>query len=322
MESGVDEGTSEPRVAAVVLTHNRSALLRETLCSLHAQTRPVDEIVVVDNASTDGTAEMLATDFPHVCHLRLPENTGPAGGMAAGLRAVATKGHHWAWLFGDDDEAHPEALEVLLGAVAELAANRLGMLASWMRNERGEPMTSAAGWRHRTMPVPTEGLGGPAHPADTICMSGALISSALIDSVGVPEERFFIMFEEVEYCLRARSAGWEIFVLPRVLITALHQGSAQNGSPWRSYYQTRNHLAMVLQRRSLLELWWWAVRQAKYAVVILTSQDRKRERLAIRLRGAWHGLRGVDGRTVEPGAWGVAGLGGQRQLRSGTTAPR
>jgi rhamnopyranosyl-N-acetylglucosaminyl-diphospho-decaprenol beta-1,3/1,4-galactofuranosyltransferase len=297
-----EAGEPEPLVAAVVLTYNRATLLRETLRSLEVQTRPVDEIVVVDNASTDATEEMLAAEFPHVRHLRLPENAGPAGGMAAGLRAAATTGHTWVWLFGDDDTAQPEALEVLLATAAELRCDRVGMLASWMQNERGQPMTAAAGWRHRTIPLPTVGLGGPARCADTICMSGALISSALIDSVGVPEERFFIMFEEVEYCLRARSAGWEIFVLPRVLVTALHQGSAENGSPWRSYYQTRNHVAMAPHHRSVPELWWWAVRQLKFAAVILLSKDRKRERLALRLLGEWHAVRGIDGRTIGPGS--------------------
>src|SRR6266508_948798 len=61
----------EPSVAAVVVTFNRAELLRCALTALAAQSRPVDEIVVVDNASSDGTAQMLAADFPAVRHLRL-----------------------------------------------------------------------------------------------------------------------------------------------------------------------------------------------------------------------------------------------------------
>jgi rhamnopyranosyl-N-acetylglucosaminyl-diphospho-decaprenol beta-1,3/1,4-galactofuranosyltransferase len=304
MGSGCAGDAAEPesRVGAVVLTYNRADSLRRTLRALERQTRPVDEILVVDNASTDGTAAMLGAEFPHVWHLRLAENTGPAGGMAAGLQAAAADGHRWVWLFGDDDVAHPEALEVLLAAAAEFPVERLGMLASWMRDERGGTITAAAGWRHRSMSIPAKGQGEPAHPADTICMSGALISSALITTVGVPEARFFIMFEEVEYCLRTRSAGWEIFVLPRVLVTAMHQGSGGQDASWRGYYQTRNHLAMVLRRRSVVEICWWVIRQAKFVVAILLTKDRKRERLALRLLGAWHAIRGIDGRTIDPRA--------------------
>ena len=73
------------RVCAVVVTYNRSALLREALVALGAQTRPVDRILVVDNASTDGTREIVAAEFPDVEILRAPPTTraAPAGSTRA-----------------------------------------------------------------------------------------------------------------------------------------------------------------------------------------------------------------------------------------------
>lgn len=78
------------RVCAVIVTYNRKALLRECLKAVLSQTRPPDHVLVVDNASTDGTPEMLQEEFPQVEVLRLPETRAGPGvprGNEAGLRA-------------------------------------------------------------------------------------------------------------------------------------------------------------------------------------------------------------------------------------------
>jgi len=76
---------NEETVAAVVITFQRRDMLRRTLEGLRAQERPVDEIVVIDNGTTDGTAAMLAEEFPDVTHLRMEENIGPAGALEVGF---------------------------------------------------------------------------------------------------------------------------------------------------------------------------------------------------------------------------------------------
>ncbi len=76
------------RVAAVVVTHNRSGVLAETLRAARAQTRSVDRLYVVDNASSDDTPERLQAQFPDVAHLRMAENLGAGGGFAAGIDAA------------------------------------------------------------------------------------------------------------------------------------------------------------------------------------------------------------------------------------------
>ena len=74
------------RVCAVVVTYNRRVLLRECLLSLESQTRRPDAILVVDNCSTDATEAMLAEEFGHLSHLRLPVNGGGAGGFHEGMK--------------------------------------------------------------------------------------------------------------------------------------------------------------------------------------------------------------------------------------------
>lgn len=293
------------RVCAVLVTYERREILRTTLKAIGALDRPVDKVVVVDNASTDGTGEMLSAEFPQVTHLRLASNTGPAGGYAAGLRHAADGGHRWIWLFNDDDRPEPEALTVLLDTARTWAerpgGERPAMVGCWQREADGTVHGSGSGWRHRHLAPPAVTEGGAPYPVDLLVFAGVLVDAGLVAEVGVPREEYFIMWEEAEYCIRARRAGRAVVMVPRPLTCSLHAGSGTDAEPWREYYQTRNQLAMALDHRSLPELWFWAVRTAKFCVAAgVGRRGLRRRRIGLRLRGAWHGLRGVTGMTVLP----------------------
>jgi rhamnopyranosyl-N-acetylglucosaminyl-diphospho-decaprenol beta-1,3/1,4-galactofuranosyltransferase len=108
------------RVCAAVVTYNRRELLVECLEALLAQTHALQSIVVVDNASTDGTPELLRErgllDRDDVRLLRLAENRGGAGGFAAAVEATRAQDCDWIWLMDDDSEPVPDALERLLSS--------------------------------------------------------------------------------------------------------------------------------------------------------------------------------------------------------------
>src|SRR4029450_9563907 len=93
---------ARPRVAAVVVTRNRSQVLRETLLAIRRQEWPPASVLVVDNDSDDGTAAMLRAEFPEVGHHRLPENLGFGAPLAAGMRRAAGEDADYFWLLDDD----------------------------------------------------------------------------------------------------------------------------------------------------------------------------------------------------------------------------
>lgn len=105
-------------VAAVVVTYNRKQLLSECLDALLAQTRPVDKIILIDNASSDGTVEMLQDsgylENSIIEHVRLSENTGGAGGFHEGMRRAVEAGHDWIWVMDDDGRPALDTLALLL----------------------------------------------------------------------------------------------------------------------------------------------------------------------------------------------------------------
>jgi rhamnopyranosyl-N-acetylglucosaminyl-diphospho-decaprenol beta-1,3/1,4-galactofuranosyltransferase len=274
-------------------------VLRKSLTALIDQSRPLDAIFVVDNASSDGTADMVVREFPTVQLIRLPENTGAAGGFAAGLDLAVVQGYDWVWLFNDDDVAVPEALGLLLGSAEDLPV-RTGIVACARRGADGESHPLGAKWKGRQVVIRSADDSGQPLPVDVVAFSGALVSTDAVRTVGVPRADFFMMVEELEYCLRVRRAGWGIYVLPRVLATSHNLGSVGMAAPWRGYYQTRNQLAMSLERRSVRELFWWSVRTAKFCVGAIRVGDRPLARIRLRTLGAWHAVRRVSGRTITP----------------------
>lgn len=126
-------------VWAVVVTWNRRVLLEQCLEALMAQTRACDRVLVVDNASDDGTDELLAAWSDRVTVLRLDRNTGGAGGFNAGVRAAVEDGADRVWLMDDDVLPEPQALERLLAAEQALEGRGVeaAFLCSTVRTPQG-----------------------------------------------------------------------------------------------------------------------------------------------------------------------------------------
>ena len=290
-------------VAALVITFQRRDMLRQTLQGLLAQERPVDEIVVIDNATTDGTAAMLDEEFPTVTHLRMEQNVGPAGALEVGLGYAHQQGHRWAWTHSDDILARPGALARLLATTEELADDRLGLLACWFEPVPGHYFHNGALWKYRPVKQHWPEVGSPAYLTEIMTFKGTLISLDMVPEIGLPIGDYFLMNEEYEWCLRAIHSGRRHYVLPEPLLVPLEDEPPGRYPPWRGYYQVRNHLAMVLDHRSPGELVWFLVVQGKYLLGAVQVGERVGERIRLRLLGAWHALRGVTGKTIDPARW-------------------
>ena len=118
--------SAAPRVTAVVVTWNRKALLLECLDCLRRQTARAD-VLVVDNASTDGTGEALLPliEAGRIAYANTGENLGGAGGFQYGIRRAVEAGYDYVWIMDDDSMPEPTALEALMSA-AEASANTAG----------------------------------------------------------------------------------------------------------------------------------------------------------------------------------------------------
>ncbi|MET0420729.1 MAG: glycosyltransferase, partial [Acidimicrobiia bacterium] len=186
-----------PRVTSVLATFNRAAVLDATLTAIESQTRPPDEILVVDNASTDDTLAMLAQGHAQAATLRLSENSGASGGLAAGFEQAFQRGADFVWVGDDDTTPTPDALRTLLGAAALVPESDLGVLAlSGGTLRRGVVRHLPVG----QLPVYRHGrdTSSPLHAADFVIYDGGLVTRRAYELAGTPRADFFHDFGDLE----------------------------------------------------------------------------------------------------------------------------
>jgi len=205
----------EPRVVAVIVTRDRPALLRQCLDAVLGQARRPDAVVVVDNASQHATRALL-DEYPDVWRIQLPHNLGGAGGFQAGIRRGLEDGADWLWLMDDDGRpGRPDCLAGLLATAAARHAELVGPLV--IDTEEPHRLSFPVRIAGRTLfDVDAVVQHGPV-PGFAHLFNGALIGAGLFRRIGLPDPRFFIRGDEVEFLFRARRAGARI-----VLDTTAH----------------------------------------------------------------------------------------------------
>lgn len=243
------------RVCAVIVTYNRKDLLRECLNAVLGQTRPPDHVLVVDNASTDGTPEMLKEEFPQVEVLRLPENQGGAGGFHEGMKRAYEMGFDWLWIMDDDTIAHPSALEALLNH-KPLIERETGiqplLLASkviW-KDETPHPVNTPYPY-----PCLKDGLNF-LYPRAPFCrirfasFVSLLIHRQGVSKAGLPCKEFFIYADDLEYTARLIHRTKAGFWVKRSIVVhkTPEKGFASFRNPDRMYYDFRNRTWILKQK--------------------------------------------------------------------------
>jgi rhamnosyltransferase len=318
--------TKPTSIASVTVAYNGAGVLRQHLESLRRQSQELDEIVVVDNASTDETLHFLASECTEVTVLHLPANGGVGGGLAAGLAyAALEKKYDWVWIFDQDSVPAPNALERLLSGLQHLddAEETTAILAPVCVNpETGMtyPALSWRGSRFVTIPVsPTQ----PVTFVDMVISSGSLMRREAIVEVGLPRKDFFIDFVDYEHCLRLRRHGFRIAVVrdsmlehaigaPTTLNILGRDKSWADHAPWREYYMARNEVFTIWQYRSELATKAFVLyRLARHALGILLFGKRKVKCF----RMIWTGI--LDGQA---GRLGIRFLPGTETDRSSAQA--
>ncbi len=292
-------------IASVTVAY--AADLPRQLEALLRQTRPLEEIIVVDNTSADGTAEMLARRYPQVKHLRLASNKGTGGGYSAGLEyAVLQKKYDWAWLLDDDSVPAPDALEKLLEAGEAIAAagDRIGVLASLPVDSNSGQMLTGWLWQGEMVKPGPDVLGNRYWFVDAVISSGSLVGREAVEQVGLLRADFFIDFVDFEYCLRLRQRGYKVVIVPE---SRLHHelgkarpvkflGRSQAWTerpPLREYYMWRNLTFLMWHLYPMSRSKFYLLRKLlRHASGVVLFNQEKQMCLRRMGLGVWDGLRG------------------------------
>lgn len=267
-----------PDLSIVVVSYNVRDMLRACLTALPAATEGLaTEVFVVDNASADGSAAMVATEFPGTRLLASAENLGFTRGNNLALREAA--GRH-VLLLNPDTEAQPGSLATLVRFLD--ARPRAGACGPKLLNTDGSLQRNGAIFPSITREVLAvtglwrlaprafeRRLGYGREDFDLECrvdqVSGAclMVRGDVMREVGMLDERFFMFYEEIEWCHRIHRAGWEVWYVPSAVVTHHWMGSVRQETRrmteelFRSqvlYYRKTGGPAAVLAARLVLGL--------------------------------------------------------------------
>lgn len=301
------------RIYAVVVTYNRQALLLQCLEHLVSQTFLLESIVIVDNCSTDGTITSIKEDIllnnPKIKLISLKENMGGAGGFSAGMQYAFEHGADYVWMMDDDAMPHPTALAELIKHTtpqhiyASLAVQDQQL--SWEMTVKKESHWIAT---HNPTDI-TENIEVRSLP-----FLGFMIHRQLVEKIGLPDTSFFIAADDTEYCLRAKQAGYKLYLVGKSLIEHPKPHSQEykvlskkinyvSLPPWKRYYDTRNRI-FIGKKYFGYRLYSQTLPSLLFRLFIsMMNEKNKSQQLKAYCFGLYDGVTGKGGKRHE--YWGL-----------------
>jgi GT2 family glycosyltransferase len=252
---------SQPYIICLILNTDHRKDTLQCLVSLSQSTYQNHKAIVLDNASKDGSVEAVRTLFPAVEIIELAENHGYAGNNNVGIQAALAQGADWVLVLNEDTTLAPDCLAQLVEAGE--SSPQIGIVGPLVCHYDEPNVIQSAGgkigrgWEsvHIAKNVADCGQFREPRPVDWISGCGILVRRAVIEQVGLIDERYFYYWEETEWCLRAAAAGWGILNVPRAKLW--HKGVHRDyhPKPQVTYYDTRNQLLTLAKHQAPVTAW-------------------------------------------------------------------
>lgn len=267
---------SEPKVSIVVLNWNGKDDTLQCIASLKKLNYPNFDIIVTDNGSTDGSLEAIEAAFPDVSTLQTGRNLGYAGGNNRGIQKAISAGTDYILVLNNDTFVDEEILQNLINSTHYLPKKSIISPKIFFHNEPEKIWFAGSAWKDETCTFEHVGhseLDSPAFCKTTeisYASGCALFAPAsAFEEIGLFDEKFFLTYEETDWCYRAREKGYRCILVPEAKL--FHKVSASFGganSPLVEYFMTRNrllwakkHTPKVTQRRLRTESFRYIARE-------------------------------------------------------------
>ena len=288
-------------VSAIIVNHDGERLLRAALASLDvalAESGVQSEVIVVDNASSDGSRAMLAADFPHVRLVALERNVGFPAAVNAGLdRASGT----WVLLLNNDATIDRAAIRSIL---ERPIPDDVGTIALEMRFVARPDLVNSAGIGLDALGVAYDRLlgtpvAGPENRRAEVfgaCGGAGLFRRSMLEQIGGFDGGIFLYLDDVDVAWRARMAGWRALYEPGAVVWHHHSATTGHGSDVKYFHVGRNRVRLLARnahRRQLLHHGPAMLAYDLAYIAFVAAADRSLAPLKGRLAGAreWRSLR-------------------------------
>lgn len=281
------------KVCAVIVTYNRLELLKLTINNLKKQTYKLDEIIVINNASTDGTDQYLNTQLNELKIINLTENLGGAGGFSKGIEYASTQDFDYIWVMDDDTITTSNALEKMISALDELKNKKVGFLCSNVLYKDNTPCL---------MNIPE-----PCHIWNEFSNKGIikvknasfvslLIKNEIVKEIGLPISEFFIWADDLEYTKRIIKNYEGYLIGDSIVHHYMNENSGANilkdnsDRINRYYYEFRNKY-YIAKKEGIMAVLKYNIDFIKIVLKIIFKTNKLRlKKIKVLLRAYWSGL--------------------------------
>lgn len=246
------------RIGVILVSWNSRHDVLTCLMHLRRQTYPAVRVLVVDNASTDGTAPAIIRNFPEVLLLPLDENCGFARAANLGIARALQDGAEYVLLLNADTTVEPTFVARMVEALG--AHPQLGIISPKIYLATHPDQVWAVGGVMRPSGLHVYGIatvdGGQFDQVqlDFVFGCAMLIRTEVLQQIGMLDEGFFVFFEDIDLCIRARSAGWDIGVARDIRILHAGSGSTRNQPYLREFYLARSRAQFLSKYRRRFHL--------------------------------------------------------------------
>lgn len=254
----MNEKEKWPRVAIIVLNWNNYDDTKECLNSLNKITYPNYEVIVVDNGSTDGSGEKLKREFSQHVVLQNEKNLGFTGGNNVGMKYSLEHNADYVLLLNDDTVVDRDFLEPLV-KVAE-SHESIGIVGPKVYYMDPPNLINFAGgtvnlWTGKVLHIGDKeidkGQYDEVKEIDYQVGCAILIKKEVIENIGFLDDIFFILWEETDYCYRAKKYGYKVLHVPESKIWHKIARSIGLGTPFSIYYSFRNQILFMRKNAKL-----------------------------------------------------------------------
>jgi GT2 family glycosyltransferase len=297
-----------PSVGIVTVNYNSAAFIGEFLDSLSKLDYPNAQLVVVDAASSDGSADEIARRCPQAHFERCRENIGIARGNNLGAAYCRDQGLEYVLFLNNDTTHEPGFLRTLVDSANErtMTVPRILYAADHrlISTHAGDFDWTLGLFRHTYHGKPDGPATQQPRELQTASFCCLLMPTSAFEEAGALDERFFMYYEETDFLRRALQHGYRLRYVPAAV--TYHRESASSGGGWMTpfklYYATRNRLYLVRKnsrsslRYAYFTLYFWATRLPYVARYAITGRWRLLRAMAL---GVAHYYRGKMGRTLE-----------------------
>ena len=278
---------SVPEVAVVILNWNNAPDTIACLASVGRLDYPSTYVVVVDNGSTDGSVDRIRRAHPSIPIVETGQNLGYAAGNNVGLGHALARGVDYVCVLNNDTILAPDALTMLVreaegDPVVGIAGPKMYFLdpdnmifaaGSWIDWNRGTIQHRGFGRRER---IAGELFATGPEDVDFIIGCCVLLRRRVIEEIGLLDPRYYLNFEDVDWCVRAKQAGYQVRYVPQAVLWHRVSATLGQASPQNTYYMTRNallffgsHLAGWRRLRAVSNVVWrnighvaaWTIKQ-------------------------------------------------------------